>query len=167
VGTNFYWSAAVQPVTLPTGEEWSPNVDHLDPAIHIGKRSAAGTYCWTCRITLCRSGEGGVHHDGSGWHKRCPKCGAASVNEGLTTGPAATELGFARPRDAAPSDVRGCCSFSWAQDPEAVRRACAEHAAEPVVLDEYGRTMTGGEFLAMLDANCPIQYRDSIGRHFC
>ena len=28
--------------------------------VHIGKRSAAGMYCWHCRTTLCEQGEEGV-----------------------------------------------------------------------------------------------------------
>lgn len=32
-----------------------------DPKYHIGKRSAAGLYCWDCRITLCKGGESAIH----------------------------------------------------------------------------------------------------------
>ena len=29
---------------------------------HVGKRSAAGWYCWDCKQTLCADGEHNVHH---------------------------------------------------------------------------------------------------------
>ena len=48
--------------------------------LHIGKRSAAGTYCWDCRLTLCKGGEKAVHmstHGAHGFYDACPKCGAA------------------------------------------------------------------------------------------
>lgn len=37
----------------------------MDPQYHIGKRSAAGLYCWDCGKTLCKDGESGIHFDKS------------------------------------------------------------------------------------------------------
>jgi hypothetical protein len=59
--------------------------------IHIGKRSAAGLYCFDCEVTLCKNGEDAIHQGSSGWYNTCPKCGKV----GLDT----------------------CTSFTWAIDP--------------------------------------------------
>lgn len=63
MGTNFYWiTPEPELITLPTGEEVERGrFDHDDPRIHIGKRSAAGMYCWSCRVTLHKHGEKYVH----------------------------------------------------------------------------------------------------------
>jgi len=52
MGTNYY--------TINTDER---KIDHMDPEFHIGKRSAAGMYCWNCGLTLCKDGEEFVHHN--------------------------------------------------------------------------------------------------------
>ena len=84
----------------------------------------------------------------------------------MTAGAAAVELGFAEPRPGRPSGVRGCSSFSWAQDPDKVRAICGEHLDDEIIADEYGRKMTGRAFLDMVEANCPIQFTRSVGKWF-
>jgi hypothetical protein len=153
VGTNFYW------------KEKPDAVDGMDPAYHIGKRSAAGAWCWDCGVTLCEGGIDGIHMSRCGSHKTCPKCGAVPIVEDLDSGAVAVELGFANPRTWKPTGVRSCSSFTWAQDAAAVRARCEENVHEKVVVDEYGREMTGQEFLTMLTANCPVQFY-SIGEWF-
>lgn len=175
MGTNYYWR--VPDLTLPTGER-AP-LDRDDPIIHIGKRSSAGLYCWDCDLTLCKAGMAGIHHSDirpgesyaderkRRWHERCPTCDQppAPIN-GLTEGPAAVELGFAKAPTTRPSGVRGAASFSWAQDPEAVGAICEQRADEPIIEDEYGDPLTGREFLAMIRSNCPIQFTEMIGLEF-
>lgn len=160
MGTNFYWR--VESPTLPTGHQVEINIDTIDPSIHIGKRSAAGPYCYDCGTTLCRDGEAHVHdgppvrHYANGhvvmsdylerererWHQTCPGCGKRS------------------------EDVGRACSFSWAQDPETVKRICRERPDDVLIEDEYGDTFTGAGFLAELDG-CPIVFTHSIGAQFC
>jgi len=161
MGTNFYWDVE-QGISA-------------DPTVHIGKRSAAGAYCWDCGLTLCKLGTSRVHgnvvwHDGKRgpwrWHEECPECGQKPVEEGLDAGPAAVELGFAEPRKERPTGVRGCSSFTWSQDPDRVREKCLKRPHVVLIVDEYGRKMTGREFGEMLDANCPIQFMDTIGERF-
>lgn len=152
MGTNFYWKGVPE---------------DMDPEHHIGKRSAAGLWCWDCGLTLCEGGIDGIHMSRFGWHKTCPKCGAEPVAEGLAAGAGAVELGFAKPRTKKPTGVRSCSSFTWAQDPAKVRAKCEENANKKVVVDEYGRKLTGREFLTMVKVNCPVQFHDSIGTQFC
>ena len=157
MGTNFYWRAT----ECPTCGQHDPAVAVLGE--HIGKRRAAGLYCWGCGVTLCK---GRVHY-GDEFHDACPKCGSKPAAEGLKDGsPAGVELGFSGPRDRRPSGVRGCSSFTWAEEPAAVRRRCEERMDDPVVVDEYRRAMTGGEFLRMLASNCPIEFTDMVGQVF-
>lgn len=171
MGTNFYWKMGTiipETVTLPTGEVIeAPGFDDMDPRIHIGKRSAAGNYCYDCDVTLCPGGKEMIHR-GSGrpWPKTCPKCGKTADVGTLERGPAAVELGFAKPEADRPHGVTGASSFSWAQDPAVVRRICEQRMDEVLIVDEYGRDSTGAAFLRMLRANCPVEFTDSIGQQF-
>ena len=126
-----------------------------NPKYHIGKRSAAGLYCWNCHITLCKGGESGVHQHNFGWYERCPVCGKAPEKEGLHDGSVGRELGFNKQPFAAKTGVRSCSSFTWARKLGRVQR----------IVDEYGREFTRGEFLQMLQ-ECPIQFTDLCGHEF-
>jgi|SRR5688572_7195173 len=123
---------------------------------HIGKRSAAGLYCWNCNTTLCKEGEENVHHsfgykssdDGENvleslndyinhisqfWYDKCPKCHEKT-------------------------GVSPCSSFSWDVNPSKISKL-------KYVKSEYGEKMTKEDFLNMLDG-CPIRFFDSIGKDF-
>jgi len=157
MGTNFYW--AEENVRYST-----------DPIVHIGKRSAAGMYCWDCRITLCKGGESRIHRD-SIFYDECPRCGKSRIREKLDISPVDVELGFAKPRTEKPTGVQGCSSFSWAQAPLVVRAKCLHGLCglnrwRRIVVDEYGRKYTGGQFIKMLDINCPVQYTRHVGVEF-
>lgn len=122
---------------------------------HIGKRSAAGSYCWDCGVTLAKSG---MPHDGSGMLEACPKCEKPGQSESLDDSAAGRELGFNKSPPVRKTGVRSCSSFSWAVEP-----GYLEGVDE--IEDEYGRRFTRGEFVAVLQ-ECPIQFMDSIGRDF-
>lgn len=165
MGTNFYW---IEP---------APRCPHCEKEIgpsgegqHIGKRSAAGWYCWDCDVTLCLSGKGRVHYssDNGNWSETCPKCGnkKSEGKDGLETRAASVELGFDKPREDRPEGVQTTSSFSWAEDPTAVRQKCEVRRDEECVVDEYGRKMTGGEFLRMTRSNCAIEFTDYVGQSF-
>lgn len=163
MGTNFYWNPLAAALDA---DEWL-NSDRDDPRVHIGKRSAAGHYCWDCDRTLCKGGNAAVHTGRSQWYSACPSCGRTpEQSSGLKRGPAAVELGFAKPETERPTGVSGTSSFSWAQDPERVGAICDAHPNEPLVVDEYGAVLTGREFMAMLRANCAITLTDVIGMVF-
>lgn len=134
---------------------------------HIGKSSAAGWYCYKCRLTLCKYGEEWVHsthpeverqmdikygypRDGTNIHRtiesnqlstfdRCPGCDTEkSTKEKQTC-------------------VDGCISFTWAMNgvPKRIK----------YVKNEYGDKMTREEFMERLD-KYPIKYYHSIGVEF-
>lgn len=138
--------------------------DHMDPAHHLGKRSAAGYYCWDCGQTLCLGGPERVHGN-DGWLDSCPKCGKYPPVKDKLNRPMAVELGFAVPRLNRPSGVAACSSFSWCQPPLAVK-AFIEGQETVGVTDEYGRQMTGRQFLTMVEVNCPIQFARMVGEWF-
>lgn len=121
---------------------------------HIGKRSAAGRYCWDCRVTLCK---GRIHYS-EGFYDACPKCGAVPLKETIEASSAGRELGFNKSAPAAKTGVRSCSSFSWAME-------IGEMEGEATVEDEYGRKYTAVEFQQVLE-ECPIRFTDSIGVEF-
>jgi hypothetical protein len=167
MGTNFYF---IEP---------APRCPHCDKPIgepsegqHIGKRSAAGLYCYDCDDTLVKAGKARIHYSSSsasGSHDACPKCGAKPPDFSvLQRGSTAVELGMARPEEERPKGVFTAASFSWAAEPEGeegVRAVCERNLEAEIIVDEYGRLMTGAAFLKMLRANCPIEYRH-VGENF-
>jgi hypothetical protein len=133
-------------------------------AAHLGKRSAAGLYCWDCDLTLCAGGIDGIHQSASSWHAVCPRCGSSPVPRDEEGG-LATEL-WGKTRATRPSGVRSCSSFTWSQQPEAVGRFCQVYADEDVIEDEYGGQLTGHAFLDMLAANVAVQFTHALGQEF-
>ena len=156
MGTNFYWLQEACP-TCGYVE------DRMDPEIHIGKRSAAGLYCWDCEITLCKQGTDGIHDDDADWYDKCPKCGKEPEYEGWESS-AGRELGFATSKPKKKTGVKSCASFTWAQKSKDVIKKAKANLDKKIIIDEYGRTYTGKEFLQVLE-ECPIQFKE-IGRWF-
>lgn len=130
----------------------------LDPQYHIGKRSAAGLYCWDCGITLGKRGEVGVHYSESGWYDKCQKCGKSPIKESLGEGAAGRELGFNKSSYKKKKGVASCSSFRWAMTKKQYKKI-------KKIVDEYGRKYTKKEFEKMLE-ECPIQYYNMIGEEF-
>ena len=128
--------------------------------LFIGKRSAAGPYCWDCRITLCKEGESQIHMAGT-FHKQCPKCGGSSEKTEKES-PVNVELGFSKPRTEPPKGVCGASSFTFHIPFDEVKKRLKQHGLESLsVIDEYDRQMTGGDFLMMIEANCPVHFLDT------
>ena len=159
MGTNFY-------------ERGYRNDD--DPEHHIGKRSAAGWYCWDCGVTLCIGGIEAVH-SGSGTHKACPKCGKVpDREESLDNSAAGRELGFNKTPPTRKTGVRSCSSFSPAMPLEKIDGpdfgkqcpCCGKPFDDDKrIEDEYGRLYTVAEFREML-TECPIILYSMMGRTF-
>ena len=126
---------------------------------HVGKKSAAGLYCWNCSVTLCKGGDRGIHCSSNEWYEKCPKCGKIPSEESLESSSAGRELGFNKLEYKKKTEVASCSSFTWAINPEEIRKVRK-------IKDEYGKKYSKKEFEQML-LECPIQYFDSIGREFC
>ena len=107
--------------------------------IHIGKRSAAGLYCYKCHTTTCEGGDKAIHTGRSPFSKTCPKC-----HMPVTT---------------------TTCSFTWALEPHRLPRI-QRHDFNTKIYDEYGVPVSWIEFDFELAARCPIQFYDSIGVDF-
>ena len=140
MGTNFY--------TL-TGE-------------HIGKRSAAGMYCFDCGISLCIAGWKRVHYSSGPqeWYSKCPKCGKEPEKEDLGISAAGLELGFNKNTTQKKTGVQSCSSFTWA-----ISTSKLEKLPDPIIKDEYDRHYTKELFFEML-SSYPIHFTDMIGKEF-
>jgi len=152
-----------------------------DPQFHVGKRSAAGLFCWDCMVTLCAGGNERVHDGVFPWHESCPKCGQGPTNESMKESAAGRELGFNDTEPREKRGVRSCSSFSWAmsmeqyaaaklgmvayQCPECGHEKTVETDDDYVFEDEYGKVYTSEEFSRVID-ECPIQFRDGVGGRF-
>ena len=142
--------------------------DSMDPKFHIGKRSAAGIYCWDCGVTLCKDGPTRVHNDkcphlgtfcNCRWHEKCPSCGQKPQVEGLGDGAVGRELGFNKSVPKKKAGIASCSSFSWCMDPKKFLKK------RVTVWNEYGDNFSRAEFMKILE-ECPIQSTGSIGQWF-
>jgi len=148
MGTNFYFSHYGYDEDEERGQ-------------HIGKRSAAGYYCWDCKTTLCEDGILGVHH-GKNFFDKCPLCGKVKKEESLSKSSAGRELGFNKTAPRAKTGVRSCSSFTWAINPAELDNFPKR---KKLIQNEYGDRFTLAEFLQILQ-ECPIQFFDLIGKEF-
>jgi len=129
--------------------------------IHIGKRSAAGWYCWDCGETLCSKGTSHVHHGrDEDWLDRCPRCRQRPEPESISEGAAGRELGFNKDNSQRKTGVKSCCSFSWA----ITLKQLWENRRKQIY-DEYGAKFSFAEFMGVLE-ECPIQSFGSVGVEF-
>lgn len=132
---------------------------------HIGKRSAAGQYCWDCRETLKIGGVSEVHQGRTGRYDACPICGAKPQKEKLEESSAGRELGFNERPYRGKRGVASCSSFTWAIDPIDLVWQSFQRGNRKWIVDEYGRKYTWRQFLGVLQ-ECPVKFYDSIGKEF-
>ena len=156
MGTNFYLKEAI------ICGELTPWDKSDDPEFHLGKRSAAGLYCWDCNTTLCIGGIEKVH-TGHEFYENCPVCGKKPIDENWETSSSGRELGFNKSVPGKKSGVRSCASFTWALPPEILDNLSKK--GKPII-DEYGNKISVKGFRKILE-ECPIQYKTSIGTWFC
>jgi hypothetical protein len=149
VGTNFYLKA----------RKW-------DDKKHIGKRSAAGLYCFDCNEPLNSLGLAGVHSGYAIPLTACPTCGKKPVKEPLEGSSAGLELGFNKDPYQKKTGVKSASSFTFAMPLEELKEKLShKRSATKCVVDEYGTGYTRDEFMAILVA-CPIHFTDMIGQEF-
>ena len=144
MGTNFYFCD-----------------ENDEQVVHIGKRSAAGLYCWECGLTLCAGGPESVHEGETRWLDACPICGQKPFKENLADGAAGRELGFNKSSPCRKTGVQSCASFTWAISP--VHFADLKDALNLHISDEYCQEIY--DFSDIL-SECPIMFFDSIGTEF-
>ena len=140
MGTNFYVKG---------------HQNNDEPRYHIGKRSAAGLYCWDCNATLCVGGVIAIHKGEAVWADACPLCGKTPEKENLADSSSGRELGFNHNEPGKKTGVRSCSSFTWARKLGKIRK----------IVDEYGREYTREQFNKVLE-ECPIQFYHSLGQRF-
>ena len=139
MGTNFYWRE------LPKEfEKYKLNVEKYIGAVddnpdnvllHIGKRSAAGLYCYYCGTTLCKNGADFIHtvcEPYEEWYKVCPICG----KEGTYI-----------------------CTFRWTfmLHKWLIEVFAKQGRTDKCIVDENGKEYTPQEFLNAVET--PIEYQ--------
>ena len=138
---------------------------------HVGKRSAAGKYCWDCKVTLCKGGDKFIHGGSdlfSQFYDHCPKCGRKPIEESMEESSSGRELGFNTSLPKAKTGVKSCSSFTWAMKPGTVLNKPlfkSVYGGGRIIEDEYKRKYTLDEFYQVLE-ECPIQFEDLVGQEF-
>ena len=139
MGTNYYWK-----------DKYKDDEYNGDIQVHIGKRSAAGLYCWDCGTTLCKDGERSIHYSESNWYSKCPSCGKERIEESLESSSMGLELGFNK-QGLNRTGVSSCSSFTWTlMKHKSELLKLTENCKEKVVINEYGDEFTACEFLDLL-----------------
>lgn len=154
MGTNFYWI-------------YNPNnLDKDHPKIHIGKRSAAGLYCYDCGIYLTAESTQYAHMQESfkkeiqcittkSFDGVCPNCGKSRQKDSFSS--AFKELGFDQPKTEL-TGVQGCSSFTWTMMLHKSRITELLTSDDKVIIDEYGKEFSAVEFLNELKYT-PIEFQ--------
>lgn len=132
MGTNFYWDEK-----------------HRQ---HIGKRSAAGIWCWDCGCVV----------EYKITHIECPSCHKKyqPYSEDFTTNSVGRELGLNTNPPKKKTGLASCSSFTWAITPEAFKASKRRK-----IYDEYHRIYTRQDFKNVLE-ECPINKYDQMGQDF-
>lgn len=138
MGTNFYWKK------LPKEFEKYKTPENESILMHIGKRSAAGMYCYNCGTTFNRWGTQYVHKGGIqeiDWYTKCPICGAEGEH---------------------------ACSFTYTflLQLTVIRQKMASSEKDaPLIEDEYDETYTLERFYNEVAGKCPIMFQNAS--EFC
>ena len=162
MGTNYYIKG------------YSEN-DNMNPNWHIGKRSAAGHFCFDCDTTLCVDGPERVHYCRTGnrdtqWHTSCPMCGKMPNQENMAQSSGGLELGFNKNPYVKKTGVASASSFSFAMSLRDLKRALKHDfgkLSKAIVVDEYDREYSYKEFIDMLNTIPKCLQYDCIGEEFC
>ena len=128
MSTNFYWKE-IQPWFKKNAiiDDWD---DCGNIVMHIGKRSAAGGYCFKCGITATIEGSYAVHFDDS-HYDTCPMCGEVFHETNI--------------------------SFTWTAMIH--KQLIAQYLSSPqkIIIDEYDREYTAKEFMEAIHTDLVFQ----------
>lgn len=117
---------------------------------HIGKRWAAGVWCWDCRVKAERD------HLAMFWF--CPKCAQRCSERTLAFNPAFRELGFDKTKERKHIGVDGAGGFIWhAKNKEDAKKKLK--GVEKVVT-EYGKRWPIKRFWRMFDDVIDVSFSD-------
>ncbi len=119
---------------------------------HVGKRYAAGIWCWDCRFCLI------VKDHLTGSQKVLPNCPKCLKVTPITPeyNPAMRELGLDKPAPRKHSGIDGASGFTWCIDPHeglgtSIVAIQEQLAKRHHLITEYGDRITIAEFEAMFD----------------
>lgn len=118
---------------------------------HIGKRSAAGFWCWDCKIQVESKNQFFI----------CPKCGLKVYEQTAIKGfnPAYRELGFTKAVEQRRTGIAGASHFTW----HAKDRSEADKMVErkKFFKTEYGEIWNAKRFQRMFKEVISESFLDS------
>lgn len=141
MGTNYYIKG-YDKTTIINNKTYD-FYDRCSPIWHIGKRSAAGHYCFDCDMTLKIGGKENLHYNDK-FYEECPQC-KKSIKE----------TGYAS-------------SFNRAITEDDLYKRIKEEGfsvEDNCIVDEYGKEYTYMTFIELVE-NCPIVFDHMIGEYF-
>lgn len=154
MGTNYYW------IDNPD------NFDEMDPRIHIGKRSAAGRYCYDCGIYLTAQSTQYAHmgkrDEFNEYINRkfdvCPNCGKGPSDEFIA---ADRELFRGTPVPSQLHGVQGVSSFTWTmvKHKTDIVMWLKTDKNKKIIRNEYGDEFSADEFLGNELRHCIILFQ--------
>ena len=136
MGTCFFWIK-------------KPISHSMDIQVHIGKRSAAGRYCWDCG-SVFHTHTMEIHSGrDSGDLGSCPGCGKPAKINSFAKSSAGVELGFVKSKEVPKKGIGSCCSFTWTlmKHKRRLQELADKGDTKKVVVNEYGDKFTASEFL--------------------
>lgn len=147
MGTNYYW------------KNYGERSDDIN--IHIGKRSAAGLYCYDCGTTFTREGTELLHTGKSTEYDNCPCCGKTiDENNKSIYNAANVELGFQKDIHGIKlKGVQTASSFTWTLMKHKYNIIKKMKITDKLIVDEYDREFTCKEFVENVLVFCPIEYQ--------
>ena len=150
MSTNFYWISkeAVQ--------------DSIQ--VHIGKRSAAGSYCFDCGTTLYDGGTVSIHTGDNNevygrWLGACPSCSKKASDTHSSKSNSIDTINNLSPFSSK-SGISMSNSFTWTllKHKWTILEMVKTNSSEKVIVNEYGEFFSAKEFFDELDA-CPIEHQ--------
>jgi hypothetical protein len=157
------------------------DVKSKEQLYHIGKRSAAGHFCWDCGMSsknIAKDnwdkkpyiyGTRAIHCGGFEENRLnneptdleyCPVCGKPFHVDKEEVNAMFAELGFSKQPNRTNNTT---CSFMFGISPYVLSDVMSNENI--CVIDEYGRELTKEEFKEVIQ-NCGVKYYDFVGEDF-
>ncbi len=133
--------------------------------VHIGKRSAAGSYCYDCGSVFHQHTSelhSGRDSDFFKYLDSCHGCGKRREERTVFPSSAGIELGFNKAEEVKKEGIGSCSSFTWTlmKHKWELQKLASKKNRKKIVEDEYGRKYTAKEFLEDQLSSVMVEYQN-------